>query len=189
MPYYSCPECGLTVKSVEGRFTARTCPRCSGSLTGSAQPHPPEPPAAISRRFAAEPQAAPAARRALRTPPVELDPTEYEVAALLTTELIANAVEHGGVEPRGTVRLEIALDEDRLLVAVGDEGPGFAHAPRGPEAPLDSHWGLHLVEELADRWGVTAVPGSTVWFELDRSRRADPPPALDPEQIRAEVDV
>jgi anti-sigma regulatory factor (Ser/Thr protein kinase) len=190
MPYYSCSECGLTVQSVEGRFTARTCPRCSGPLTGSTRPHAPEGrPAAVSRHFAAEPRAAPAARRALRTPPVELDPAEYHVAALLTTELIANAIEHGGIGPGGRVRLEIALDEDRLLVAVGDAGPGFVPAARAPDAPLDSHWGLHLVDELADRWGVTAEPESTVWFELDRSRCADQRPAADPQPVRAGVNV
>jgi anti-sigma regulatory factor (Ser/Thr protein kinase) len=173
MPYYSCPECRLTVQSDAGRFTARFCPRCSRPLKGSDRIHTPKcRPDGISRRFAAEPRAAPAARRALQALPWEFDPDEYGVAALLTTELIANAVEHAGTGTRGSVRLEAALTEDRVLVAVGDEGSGFVPAPRAPDAPLDSHWGLHLVEELADRWGVTAEPGTTVWFELDRPRCA-----------------
>jgi anti-sigma regulatory factor (Ser/Thr protein kinase) len=184
MPYYSCSECGLILPSVGRRFTASTCPRCSRPLKGSARLHGPQgPPATISRLFAAEARAAPAARRALRTPPLELHSAEYDVAALLTTELIANAVEHTGIGSRGTVCLDVALDEERLLVTVGDEGPGFVPAQRAADAPLDSHWGLHLVDELADRWGVTAEPEWTVWFELDRSRCADPQPA------RAALDV
>ncbi|HEX6460898.1 MAG TPA: ATP-binding protein, partial [Thermoleophilaceae bacterium] len=56
--------------------------------------------------------------------------------------------------------------DERLRVEVGDDGPGFVPAPRSADAPLDSHWGLHLVEELADRWGVVAEPETLVWFEL-----------------------
>ncbi len=169
MPYYSCPECALTVQSVAGRFTTKTCPRCSLPLKGSDQIYSPEPrPAAISRRFAAGPRAAGAGRRALETLPGRLDPAQLQVAALLTTELIANAVEHSGLGSCGSVRLEVAVTAELLRVEVGDEGPGFLPAPRAPDAPLDSHWGLHLVEELADRWGVVDEPETLVWFELDR---------------------
>jgi anti-sigma regulatory factor (Ser/Thr protein kinase) len=169
MPYYSCPECALTVRSDAGRFTTRICPRCSVPLVGSEQRYLPDRgPAEINRRFAAERQAGPLARRALETLLWRLDPTDFQVAALLTTELIANAVEHAGMDRRDWVRLNVALTDDRVRVAVSDEGPGFVPARRTPQAPLDSHWGLHLVEELADRWGVEAEPKNTVWFELDR---------------------
>ena len=60
---------------------------------------------------------------------------------------------------------------------------------RAGDAPLDSHWGLHLVEELADRWGVTTEPESTVWFELDRCRCADPRPAPDPRRAQAGAEI
>lgn len=167
MPYYSCPECALTVESVAGRFTRTTCPRCSSPLEGPAQVYSPErEPVAISRRFAAEPRAAGAARRALEAPLLDLDPAQFQVAALLTTELIANAIDHSRTGTCGSVRLEIVLTDERLRVEVGDDGPGFVPAPRSADAPLDSHWGLHLVEELADRWGVVAEPETLVWFEL-----------------------
>jgi anti-sigma regulatory factor (Ser/Thr protein kinase) len=127
-------------------------------------------PATIRRRFVADPRAAAAGRRALEALPRDLGHAQSRVAALLTTELIANAVEHSGNGTGGRVRLEIALSDELLRVEVGDEGPGFVPAPRAPDAPLDSHWGLHLVEKLADRWGVVAGPETLVWFELDRSR-------------------
>ncbi|HEY2602699.1 MAG TPA: ATP-binding protein [Thermoleophilaceae bacterium] len=152
-----------------GRFTTRICPRCSIRLVGSEQRYlPNRGPAVIDRRFAAEREAAPQARRALETLLWRLDPTDFHVAALLTTELIANAVEHAGGATCGSVRLNVALTDDRVRVAVSDDGPGFVPAARTPQAPLDSHWGLHLVEQLADRWGVEAEPETTVWFELDR---------------------
>ena len=173
MPYYRCPECAFTVQSVAGRFAARSCPKCSLPLTGSDRIYAPRRQSvALSRRFAAEPQAAPAARHALESLLSKSDPAEFNVAALLTTELIANSVEHSGTGPGSSVRLAVALSDDRLRVEVGDEGPGFAPAPRATDAPLDSHWGLHLVEKLADRWGVAGEPDVKVWFELDRTRSA-----------------
>jgi anti-sigma regulatory factor (Ser/Thr protein kinase) len=129
-------------------------------------------PDAISRCFAAEAQAAGAARRALEMLSWKLDPAQFHVAALLTTELIANSAEHAPAGASGSIRLEVGLSDECLRVEVGDEGPGFVPAPRHPGAPLDSHWGLHLVDELADRWGVVAEPQTLVWFELDAATAA-----------------
>jgi anti-sigma regulatory factor (Ser/Thr protein kinase) len=173
MPYYRCPGCAFTVQSVAGRFTARTCPRCSITLEGTDRVYVPQrPPVVLTRQFPAEPWAAAAARRALESLLPEFDRAEFQVAALLTTELIANSVEHSGTGPGGSVRLGVALSEERLRVQVGDEGPGFVPAARAPDAPSDSHWGLHLVAQLADRWGVVTEPEPEVWFELDRTPSA-----------------
>ena len=170
MPYYSCPECALTIQSVAGRFSAKTCPKCSVPLRGSDQIYRPDRRlATINRRFAAEPGAALSARRALECLLSEFDPAEFQVAALLTTELIANSIEHSGAGAAGSVHLEVTLTAGFLRVEVGDEGSGFQPACRAPDAPLDSHWGLHLVEQLADRWGVASEPPTLVWFELERS--------------------
>jgi anti-sigma regulatory factor (Ser/Thr protein kinase) len=173
MPYYRCPECALTLQSAAGRFIARSCPRCSVPLVGTDQIARFErQPVAISRLFDAEPAAACAARQALEPLVWELDPAERQVAALLTTELIANSVEHAGTGTGASVRLDVSLTNSLLRVEVGDEGSGFVPSPRTPDAPLDSHWGLHLVEQMADRWGVASEPQTLVWFELDTSRVA-----------------
>jgi anti-sigma regulatory factor (Ser/Thr protein kinase) len=170
MSYYRCAECGLTVRSDARRFTPRSCPRCSVPLERTDQIDGREPGAiAVSRRFRAEPRAARDARRALEKLGWELDRTQFDVAALLTTELIANAVEHAGTGPDSEVRFEAALIEGHIRVAVGDDGGGFVPVARSPDAPLDSHWGLHLVDQLADSWGVVAEPRTLVWFELQRS--------------------
>ena len=172
MPYYRCPYCALTVLGVTGRFATRVCPRCSVPLEPDGQVHSPEREgAALSRRLVAEPRAASAVRRQLKKLLRELDPAELQVTSLLTTELIANAVEHGS-PARGSVRVEVSLHDDVVRVAVGDEGSGFEPARRAPDAPLDSHWGVHLVDLLADRWGVLTDPQTVVWFELDTSRPA-----------------
>jgi anti-sigma regulatory factor (Ser/Thr protein kinase) len=100
---------------------------------------------------------------------------ELHTAMLLTSELVNNAVLHG----RGTITLRAALDENRLLVEVVDQGSGF-------ERVLDQHdfekiggRGLEIVEAAASRWGVHE--GTThVWFELERAgprvgRESKPP--------------
>jgi len=35
--------------------------------------------------------------------------------------------------------------------------------------PPDGGWGRQLVDELADRWGITHAAGTHAWFELDRN--------------------
>ena len=84
---------------------------------------------------------------------------------LLVSELITNSVKYGGV---GDLRLQIeAPSPKRLRVEVVDQGVGFEPVARSRPKTEPGGWGLHLVETLADRWGVHE--GSThVWFEIDR---------------------
>jgi anti-sigma regulatory factor (Ser/Thr protein kinase) len=85
-------------------------------------------------------------------------------AQLLVTELVANAVEHSGGD--GELSLDVSLGEGRLRVGVSDPGPGFQPQPRRPGSPLDSGWGLHFVDQIADRWAVELDTRTHVWFEL-----------------------
>jgi anti-sigma regulatory factor (Ser/Thr protein kinase) len=83
---------------------------------------------------------------------------------LLVSELVTNAVRHAGGE---VVRLIVALTGGTLRIEVHDPGHGFEHRPP-PDDPLRaSGWGLVLVEELADRWGIDHHPRTRVWFEMD----------------------
>src|SRR5947209_16309934 len=127
MSYYRCPDCGVTVYGAGPRFTRGVCPDCSVPLSGTDQIYPRERrPAAITRRFQAEPSAAAAGRRALETLLWDLEDAEFQVAALLMTELIANSVEHSGTAPHGIVRLDIELSASMLRLQVAHEGPGLA---------------------------------------------------------------
>ena len=67
------------------------------------------------------------------------------------------------------VRHEVHEDlRQALRVAVSDPGIGFEKRP-GPPTPGDpSGWGLYLVEQLADRWGLNRDGVTEVWFEIDR---------------------
>jgi anti-sigma regulatory factor (Ser/Thr protein kinase) len=90
-------------------------------------------------------------------------------AALVVTELVANALTHAG--PRFTVSVADAGDRVRISVA---DGSGAVPVERDPD-PWSSHGrGLKLVSSIADRWGVDPFgEGKTVWAELVRRR---PPP-------------
>jgi anti-sigma regulatory factor (Ser/Thr protein kinase) len=80
-------------------------------------------------------------------------------AVLMTSELITNALRHG----TGEITLRIDVEEDWLRVEVSDEG-NVRVAP-SPEPGAHGGWGLRIVDQLADDWGVRE--GSTkVWFRL-----------------------
>ncbi|SFD79453.1 ATP-binding protein [Streptomyces aidingensis] len=86
-----------------------------------------------------------------------------DLAELLVSELVTNAVRYGG----GPVELLLEERSGRLRCAVGDRRAELPHL-----APCDQDSeggrGLHLVDTLADDWGVDrdASGGKTVWFEL-----------------------
>jgi sigma-B regulation protein RsbU (phosphoserine phosphatase) len=95
-------------------------------------------------------------------------------AALLTTELVANAVRH----VPGPCALELTRRGSLLRMAVVDNGPGtpslenlstLAHGGRG----------MHIVSSLSTAWGVDrfADGGKAVWAEMES--RADERPAYD----------
>jgi len=89
-------------------------------------------------------------------------------AALLVSELVSNGVKYGG---EGELRLQMEAASNRIRAEIVDQGSGFEPSTReGRNMTLadEGGWGLHLVDSLADDWGVHA--GSThVWFEIRRA--------------------
>ncbi|MEV6804165.1 ATP-binding protein [Streptomyces sp. NPDC017248] len=123
-------------------------------------------PRRLRRRLGrADLKAVPQARRELR----QLlrhwgKPGRSDIAELLTSELVTNALVH--------------TDEDAVLTAVVDCGVlrvevrdfvGRRPEVHGPATDEDTHGrGLVLVQSLADAWGVRSHGvGKSVWFELD----------------------
>ncbi|MDN3021770.1 ATP-binding protein [Streptomyces sp. S.PB5] len=143
-----------------GAFSAKTVEEVAAGAAELAQA------SQLKRRLGkADLRAVPEVRRALR----ELlrhwgRPGRSEIAELLTSELVTNALVH--------------TDHDAVLTAT--VGPGglrvevrdfVARRPRlrVPNADDGTHGrGLVLVQSLADAWGVRAHGvGKAVWFELD----------------------
>jgi anti-sigma regulatory factor (Ser/Thr protein kinase) len=102
---------------------------------------------------------------------LELEPYEdlQFVTALLTTELVANAVRHAGLAPDDDFALLAESEDGSIHVEVADGGPGFFPLPHARSEPGHRiEHGLHLVDVLADRWGYRCDrPGCRVWFEID----------------------
>jgi anti-sigma regulatory factor (Ser/Thr protein kinase) len=111
-----------------------------------------------------------AARHALTPLLDELGHARYRVCQLLVSELVANVVRHTPeAHSLAAADMRVRLYGDRVRVEVRDDGPGFRPRPRADDQDAESGWGLHLVEQLSDDWGVEPGVQNCVWFELGRT--------------------
>jgi sigma-B regulation protein RsbU (phosphoserine phosphatase) len=114
-------------------------------------------------QFAAEPDSVAAARHFVRESLKGHPRFLVDTAALLASELVTNAVVHGGT----AVDVGISDDDDVLRIAVTDQNPQMPVLRRVGEGQVSGR-GLAIVDELADRWSVTELDsGKTVWFVID----------------------
>jgi anti-sigma regulatory factor (Ser/Thr protein kinase) len=98
-----------------------------------------------------------------------------DVAVLLTSEVVTNAVVHSNSRgPGGTVMLVVIEMSGGMRIEVSDDGSDLsAPVVKGDVYASEGH-GLLLVQALADQWGyVRDEIGTTVWFWL--SPRAQRP--------------
>jgi anti-sigma regulatory factor (Ser/Thr protein kinase) len=121
----------------------------------------------IETQLAPDPMSARAARQLIEAALQRWgDDDSTEVAALLTTELVTNAIVHA----RTDFALRVTTDQDRLRVEVSDS----SHDPPRlvPIQDAEEHGrGLHLVHALSASWGVDwRADGKAVWFELAEER-------------------
>ena len=88
---------------------------------------------------------------------------------LLVSELVTNSVIHGGAGPDDRVRLTVARRNGHVRVEVFNEGGGWSEPTRSPSLDSDEPpggWGLLLVGEIADSWGISVEGTTCVWFEI-----------------------
>ena len=85
---------------------------------------------------------------------------------LLVSEVVTNSIRHAGMQASDVIRLRFSTSGGSLRVEVADNGKGFEPEPRGPDLSRPGGWGLYLVEQLAERWGVETGARTLVWFEL-----------------------
>ncbi len=114
------------------------------------------------------PEAAGAARAAVRDGDGVMPPSLRADVLLLLTELVSNAVRHGGAGAEETVGVAVEWRPDWVRVEVSDPGTGpIADVAPRPGEDRSHGLGLVVVERIADRWGVRRVPsGTSVWFEI-----------------------
>lgn len=118
--------------------------------------------------LAATPTAAHQARKTLRSRFQDLDSDSLEVLQLLTSELVANSARHAGLVAGDRIKLQVRGKRDWIRVEVIDRGRQFEpHVPLSKSSADGSGWGLFVVNQTADRWGIIdRPPNRHVWFEL-----------------------
>ena len=88
---------------------------------------------------------------------------------LMVSELVTNGIVHGAPDDDDPLMLDLLVNghvQSRAHVRCGvlDHGRGFAKRVRR-DAP-GGGWGLQVIEQLSDRWGMQSSPQRTeVWFE------------------------
>ena len=126
----------------------------------------------VERELAVTPEAASEARHTLDGLSGELPDGRMRDVRLLVSELVTNAVRHANLDHGDVIGLVIDIADQTLRVEVHDPGGGFVPSAPSPDPARPSGWGLYLVAELADRWGVDSDERTLVWFELDRRAAA-----------------
>src|SRR3954462_15615200 len=121
----------------------------------------------MSFELAGGPYAVPAARLALADLESRLDASVAFDVRLLVSELVTNSVQHASVGAEDSIVLAVSFSDQTVRVEGRDDGPGFEPPASPPPEDADAGWGLFLVEQLADAWG---VEGKAVWFEIERDR-------------------
>ena len=186
MPYYECPGCALTVHSTAAYSSASLCPNCSAVLTADARVFTgPGSRTDVHRSLEPSPEAAATARRLIIGMPLDHDVRER--LELIVSELVTNALLHGGRLRNDPITLTITNRRGRVRVAVHDRGEGFEPpATREIDAFHAGGRGCLIVDELSDAWGVERdADGCSVWSEL----RVAETPAADVRRLGLELDT
>lgn len=171
MPYLTCPNCGSSV--TDAAVTPLACPSCCATLHPAeglplARPRRPKP---LVRMPIGRDHGAPAAARAaigeLRD---DLGEARFRACELLVSELVTNVVRHApGRSAWGAADMRVRVYPDRVRIEVRDDGPGFTPHERADGQDPGSGWGLHIVREMSDDWGIEPGLQNCVWFELART--------------------
>ena len=84
-------------------------------------------------------------------------------ASLVASELVSNAVQHGGTCPQNIIRVRVEQTDVEVRIEVADRGGGrIALRPASPWS--ESGRGLALINRLSDYWGVDEHEGERrVW--------------------------
>lgn len=114
----------------------------------------------------ARPAASAAVRRAVTT--WMSGHPRLDDALLAVTELVNNAVLHGGLSPGDELTVTVGPAGNVMRFTVGHAGVLFAvdEVPPSSREPGASR-GLAIVDKIADGWGVDADGAQvTAWFEV-----------------------
>lgn len=102
-----------------------------------------------------------------------LNQGQLEDLRLIVSELVTNSIRHAELRPGDAIELLVSVG-DTICLELRDPGRGF-EPTESPPMFEDAGWGLFLVSQLTDRWGVRTDGGSTtVWIEIPRNATVRP---------------
>jgi anti-sigma regulatory factor (Ser/Thr protein kinase) len=124
----------------------------------------------IAVALPAVPESIPRSREVLEGLRGELDESVLDDLRLIVSELVTNSIRHAGLRTGDPITLEISVDETAIRLELRDRGRGFEPSVIPADPFQASGWGLFLVSQLTDRWGVSTEGGLTkVWVEIRRN--------------------
>jgi len=97
----------------------------------------------------------------------KLDENVAADLTLLLSELVTNSYRHSGAADEG-IGVDVEVAHDHVRAEISDNGAGFRAEPVPAEQRGEGGWGLMILDQLAERWGVRKGPPTSVWFELAR---------------------
>ena len=119
------------------------------------------------------PQAARQTRDRIATLRSKLEPTVLADLTLLVSELVTNAYRHSGTPSGDRIFLRVSMNDTLVRVEVEDHGEASSK-PHLREPDDTGGWGLHIVSQLADRWGTQKTgSGNLVWLEIQIPKKAE----------------
>jgi anti-sigma regulatory factor (Ser/Thr protein kinase) len=95
----------------------------------------------------------------------KLSQPHSEVAVLLASELVTNAVIHPERRDNDSIGLRISAGDGRARVEVADSGAGFDPSVPRKDKTAGGR-GLRIVDHGAVRWGTSRDDRFRVWFEI-----------------------
>ena len=123
----------------------------------------------FSRSFRPELGAAAEARRELEDLCGNVEDDLLDRSSLVLTEVVTNSVKHARLTPSQPIDVQGELLARLLRMEVTDDGIGFLPPVTGPNrGTAAGGWGLWLIDQLTDRWGVDCSHSTRVWVEFDR---------------------
>lgn len=121
--------------------------------------------------LAPESASVPLARRFVADQLAHLPPETVDLARLLVSEVVTNAVLHA----RSDATLTLEWNETTVQVRVVDTNPVLP-VVRSHGADAGTGRGLHVIDRLASNWGAEPLPdGKVVWFEIPATGNSDRP--------------
>jgi anti-sigma regulatory factor (Ser/Thr protein kinase) len=104
-----------------------------------------------------------------------LDPLESRIreetlidARIVLSEIVTNSYKYAGNPPGAPIEVTVTDSQDRLRLEILDRSI-FDPTPESNQELRSAKWGLHIVDEVADKWGRISEGG--IWAEFEIAER------------------